>query len=172
VTIPFTDDHSPVYRYLDTNGDGTGTKNANVNGSVTPVVFKISPPSAGKIVLARLIVEVRDTGVFSAEKYGNLATLTNGMQVGFVDDSTGELVTDYTDGLPVKYNAGWGGLCYDVSLKTWGVGDEVLLVRWTFERAGISPILAPGGDAFGVRVRDDLTGLVEHYFHVQGYSKP
>jgi hypothetical protein len=121
-----------------------------------------------------MLVLVRDAGVFSAEKYGNLAGLANGIRVGLFNDSTGAIVEDWTDGLPVKANVDWGRMCYDVDHKGWGAGDEFIVVRWTFIRAGIACVLAANDNqdyAFGVEIRDDLTGLVEHYFQVQGYQR-
>ncbi len=106
-----------------------------------------------------------------AEEYGNLgAALTNGITVRLQD--SGGTVLDLTDGLPVKTNAGWGQLCYDVDLKSWGAGNELLLVRWTFERAG-QPLRLEGEDSGRLEVvlNDDFTGLLAHTFQVQGYQR-
>jgi hypothetical protein len=116
-----------------------------------------------------MLVVIRDAGAFSAEKYGVLATLTNGVQVGMLDNSTGAMVQTFTPAA-IKENASWGQYCYDVELKEWGAGDKFLLARWTFEKAGVAVKLYPGGNAFGVIVNDDLTGLVSHYFTVQGHA--
>ena len=162
-----------VDRTPDTVGDGTGTKNANVNGATTAVVFKINLPSTRWINLARMIVEVRDAGQFSAERYGFIANgLTNGIQVGRFLTADDSLSVDYLDGLPVKHNAAWGRHCYDTTLRTWGAGDQFLHARWTFSRAGIfTHMRSTDASYFGVKIRDDCTGLVEHYFTVQGYSR-
>ena len=167
----FTDVTPRADRLLDTNGDGTGTKNANVDGSVTPVVFKCSPPATGAVVIERIMINVRDSGTFTAEKYGALAELTNGIEVGIFSDSDDSLVTDYLDGVPIKSNAGWGRACYDVDVKTWGAGDSFLLMRWTLSKSGTRLILRDSDNySFGIKVNDDLTGLVEHYFTCQGFS--
>lgn len=161
---------SRIDQFLDTTGDGTGTINSAVNGSVTPVLFKISPPSSGLIEVHRMMVIVRDDGAFSAATYGNKVALTNGMQVGIYDDTTGDIIQDYTLGGPIKDNADWGEHCYDVDLKTWGQGDQFLLVRWTFALAGITPTLVAGSNrCLGVKVRDDLSSIVYQRFKVQGF---
>jgi hypothetical protein len=142
-----------------------------VDGSVTPQVFKISPPSKGIIVLHRMLVEIRDTGVFQVQTYGALVELTNGVQIGMIDDDTGALVEDFTDGDPIKNDGGYAQVCHDTRLLDWGNGDKFLTVRWSFDRAGTHVLLRPGGPAFGIIVRDNLTGLVEHEFVVQGWSE-
>lgn len=155
-------------RYLDTNGIGTGTKNANGDYSTVSDIFYIQPPAGTQYEINRMIVEIEDTAGFQAEEYGNLgAALTNGITVR--EQNGDGTVIDLTDGIPIKTNAGWGALCYDVDLKTWGAGDEVLLVRWTFATAG-NPLFLNGDslDRLEVILNDNFTGLVEHYFLVQG----
>lgn len=156
-----------LFRYLDTVGDGNGTKNANGNYSVTSDDFKITPPAGERYAISRMIVEVEDTSGMQAEEYGNLgAALTNGIQVLVVDDGD-TTILDLTDGEAIKTNAGWGSHCYDVALKSWGAGDELLLARWTFARTG-SRLLLESGYSLLVRLNDDFTGLVGHYFFVNG----
>ena len=43
-----------INRILDTNGDGTGSTNQAVDGSVTPVTFKLAP-AAGEVILVSRI---------------------------------------------------------------------------------------------------------------------
>jgi hypothetical protein len=157
-----------INRYLDTNGDGTGTKNANGNYSSVADIFYIQPPAGSRYEINRMIVTVQDTGAQRAEYYGALGTaLTNGITVREQnDDGT---FNNLTDGITIKTNAGWGSICYDVDLKSWGAGDSMLLVRWTFRNAG-DPIQLNGNsnDRLEVVLNDDLSGLVAHYFMVQG----
>lgn len=161
-------------RYLDTTGDGTGTKNAggvgaDFSGGATE--FLIAPAAGEVFVLGRMIVTVEDTTGFSAGEYGNLgAALGTGVGV-YVRDGSGD-VQDLTDGVMITTNAEWGRMCYDVELKTWGAGNEFLVVRWTFTNAAGRPVVLDGdnGEYFCVELADDLTGLVSHYFLVQGYS--
>ena len=160
---------SPLYRYLDTDGDGGGTKQATGDYSVTPDDFRIVPPSDRIYHIERMIAFVEDASGFRAERYGSLgAALTNGIQVLHLN-SDGTTKEDLTDGLPIKTNAEWGRTCYDAEVKTWGAGDEVLLVRWTFSKAGL-PLVIDGrfGEEFVVRLSDSFVGLVEHTFQVQG----
>jgi len=158
-----------IFRYLDTNGDGTGTKQAIGNYAGAAEEFKIMPPDNQIYSLNRMIVLVEDTANMQAEEYGNLGVaLTVGIVVQLVRNGTP--VVDLTDGFPIKTNAQWARLCYDADIKTWGAGDELLAARWTFGNSG-KPFLLRGGFAeeLIVTVADNMTGLIDHTFAVQGF---
>lgn len=160
-------DYSVLTRFLDTNGDGTGTTNANGNYSVTPEEFYIQPGEGYYYDIARMIVEIQDTSGMSAVDYGNIAGgLANGVSVQVVRGAT--TLRDLTPD-PIKSNAEWASYCYDADLKTWSTGNEFLAVRWTFAKSG-KPLYLSGdhSDRLVVTLNDDLTGLVEHKFLVQG----
>lgn len=158
-------------RLLDTNGDQTGTTNANGNYSGAEEIFYIEPPATETYDVTRLIVTVEDASGFSATEYGNTAAaLSTGIVVRVSDDQgVREVLTDD----PITTNAEWGTYCYDVALKSWGAGNEVLLVRWTFSAAGDAIQLRGDANAkLEVVLNDDLTGLVQHKFLVQGNRYP
>ena len=157
-----------IDRYLDTNGDGTGTTSAIGNYSVTQGIFYIQPPSDDVFQINRLIVFVQDTGSFDSGSYGNGITLTNGITVR-VQNNQGTF-SDLTAGSPIKINPHWKRLCYDANVSAYGLGDESLGVRWTFSKAGY-PIRLDGGsyDRIEVLLDDNFTGLVDHTFLVQGF---
>lgn len=149
---------------------------ANVDGSSTPVLFKVGAPEGTTLHIHRMIVGIRDDGTFSAEKYGVIANgLTNGLEIGLYNES-GTQLQDLTGGINVKNNAGWGRLCYDVDVKTWGNGDQFLLARWTFTKSGLAITINHGLEAtdryLGVVVNDNLTSLVAHTFTAEGYTRP
>lgn len=160
-----------LYRYLDTNGDGTGTKDASVDGSGTQQIFKITPPAGTIYRIARMLIYIQDGSGFAAAEYGNLGTtLTTGIGLRIHNGTT--TVLDLMDGVKVQQNADWARCCYDANLVTWGAGDEFLVVRWTFERAG--QMLRLDGDAtesLEILIDDNLTGLTSQYFQVQGYTE-
>ena len=154
-------------RFLDTVGNGTGTKNANVDGSVTPVEFKLVTVANEPWEIWRLLVFVRDTLAFSAEDYGNInGPLTNGISICTVD-ADGEIMVDLCDGVEVVSNADWSRLNYDVAPLDFGSGDNYLVVRWSFNKMG-EPLHLKNGESLVITVNDDLTGLVEHRFGIQG----
>ena len=157
-----------LYRYLDTDGDGTGTKNAIGNYSGAVEEFFIAPPASTVFEIHRMIVSIEDSANPSADVYGNLAAaLTNGVSIK-IKDASGDLV-DLCDGVTIKANSHWSRICYDVTNLNFGSGNDIVQVRWTFAKSG-KPIYLDGdkGQYLSVDVNDDLTGLVSHYFMVQG----
>lgn len=158
----------PLYRFLDTNGDGSGTKNAIGNYAAAATDFYIAPPVGERYYLARLIVLIEDGAAgFDSGDYGAITSgLTNGVVVKWVRSTT---THDLTDGVPVTNNVEWACLCYDVALQTFGAGNSFLTVRWTFERRGAGILLTNPQDQFVVTLNDDLSTLVQHRFQVQGY---
>lgn len=144
--------------------------NANKNysdGGLGSRDFIIAPPANEVYELARVLVYIEDTVGVSAEKYGNItAGLTNG--ITFIHKNGG-VEYDLMDGDVIKSNADWARECYDAQLLAWGSGNQMVTVRWTFSKSGI-PIKLEGdqGDQLIVRINDDLSGLVAHYFRFQG----
>ena len=160
----------PLYRYLDLNGDGTGAKDAALNHAAakTPVFIK---PGVGEVfVIERVLVGIIASGQVASGKYGDLAALTNGIEVQVERD--GVLLHDLTDGEPVKTNADWGKLCYDVNTQAVGPGETTVLVRWTFGRAG-KPLFLDGDreDRLVAYQHDNLSTLSGHFYNVQGICK-
>lgn len=157
-----------VYRFLDQNGNGTGAKNGNQNHAGAIQSYRIQPEPGEIIRLERMLVSIGDTAGFSAAKYADIAALTNGIVVQ--TSRNGIQTLDLTDGEPIKTNADWSARCYDADLKTWGVGDELLPVRWTFIKSG-APLRLVGNelDSFDILLNDDFSGLTKHQFFVNGY---
>lgn len=152
--------------FLDQNGDGTGIFDAKIDHSATPVDYFISPPAGRIYAISRLLTCIKDSGSLDADGYGNGASLTNGIIVSSKTPS-GELIARHDGGQTIKTNAQWGRLCYDVKEHVWGLGDEILLVRWTFTKAG-GPLIYDEGERFCVTINDDHTNLTSHTFLVQG----
>lgn len=161
----------PFFRFLDTVGNGTGTKNAIGDYSSTQTDFKILNPvgADGDMEVNRLIVQIEDFGNAVAETYGVLGVLTNGVEI-LVFDGDGNTVIDVTDGQPIKNNGQWARHSYDVSIANFPGTNDFVECRWTFGRAG-SPIELKPGWSFCARLNDDLQGLIAHYFQVQGFQK-
>ena len=107
-----------ISRFLDTAGDGSGTKNANGNYASAADDFYFT--AKRKCEIHRLIIEIEDT---------------KGMEP---------------------------------DLKSWtNTTNETVLARFTFAKLG-GPIELDKGESVGVTFNDDLSGLIEHYFLIQG----
>ncbi len=163
--------NTAFFRYLDTVGDGSGVKNTNLDHSSVQGIYRIAPPAASVFRVTRMIISLEDATGFSTAEYGNLGiALANGIGVRIHDGTS--TVLDLMDGIPVKTNGAWGRLCYDVNLSTFGTGNEMLLVRWTFDKSGM-PLRLDGDQTqeLQVTIDDNLTGLISQYFQVQGYAE-
>ena len=166
---------TPIYRYLDTVGDGSGTKNAIGDYSASEEIFFIQPPASQVFRIVRMIVLIGGkASQVKTDHYGSLAALSTGVVVRTNGDGG---VLDLTDGIPVKTNSAWGGLCYDSEIySSTSNTDTYNRVRWTFERAGY-PVRLDGSfnQRLEVVLNDDFTAgasadaLTSHYFMVQGY---
>lgn len=159
-------------QYADTVGDGSGSIDCNVNGSVTPAYFYVRGRKDGLYInITRCLFFAEDTGVFDATDYGAIAgPLTNGVGLSLFDGRTN---TDLLDGHPIKKNSDWAMVCYDFQHIGLGVGPEFVTARWTFARAGVNLIIPPDPNAYvRVAINDDLTGLSDHHFFFQGHLTP
>jgi hypothetical protein len=156
-----------LVQLLDTNGDGTGITDAVGTYAGAADEFYIEAPAGVTLEIHRLIVTVRDTGAFDAEQYGNAAALTNGITLEHRDSDDNTVATFTPD--PILTNTDWGTYCFDVDVKTWGIGDEVMLARLTFTKFGSAVTLTPG-ERLVVTVNDDLDDLVSHRFVVEGQT--
>jgi hypothetical protein len=118
-----------------------------------------------------MICHVQDTGGFDAGAYGNNITLANGIGCGIYTGSGATLLNDLFDGHTVQTNSDWGHWCYDVALLDFGIGDEFLQVRWTFGKSGqLIRLDGDNMDRLSLIFNDDLVGLNDHQFVVQGYE--
>jgi hypothetical protein len=165
---------APNSRYMDTVGNGTGTKNAaTLDGSSTPVILKIKPGATEKFEVQRLIVSMLIGANNPNVGYGNSASpLTNGIEMKVITGAaTGSTVWDITDGVPIKNNHDYKNLCHDEIVSTYGTTESDISWRYTFSKDG-KPIVLDGGlgDELHVIINDDLTAvglsLDEHYFRV------
>ena len=157
-----------LLRYLDTNGDGTGTKNANGDYSLAQEIFFIQPPVNQIFSIRRMLIQIADTGSVDAGSYGNGITLTNGIEARVQDDSG--TISDLTDQVPILTNADWARQCYDATNTDFGAGQNYISVRWTFANGG-KPIVLNGNsnERLEVLLEDDLDGLTGHYFLAHGF---
>ena len=156
-----------LFKYATLDGADTNIKSATGDYSTTPVDYKIIPPEGSVYVIFRALIAIQDTNM-DAQQYGAMAALTNDVTMSI--QSGGEVELDLMDDVPVKSNSAWGRLCYDALLTDFGTGNNFFNVRWTFEKAG-TPLYIDGdlGEEFCITLADDFTGLINHYFQLQGY---
>lgn len=163
---------TPLYQHLSSAGDGTGTVSF-VGDYTTPANAYIAPGAGEQYAIYRIIVMIQDGGGMRAERFAGLAApLTNGVLVEKRHTfASPVVVAQYHGAVPVTHNADWGRLAgVDVDIKTWGAGDDVLVARFSFDKAG-HPVYLNGdaGEYLTVYLQDDLTGLVDFYIMAQGF---
>jgi hypothetical protein len=160
---------------LSTNGDGTGDTEVIGDYSVTPGIFEfIAPADTDRTAeVVRMIVSIRDTGMFDAETYGNGITLTNGLTMSIRNGDGSHLEDVFA--FPIRSNADWASHVgpFGADVKTWGQGDEFLVLRWTFAdymgTGSAGPMVLQPGQRLRLTAADDLSGLVSHRFVLEGH---
>ena len=160
-------------RFADTVGDGSGSINAAVDGSSTPVIFRIKPGPSETFYIQRVIISIIDNGSLDSGGYGNGVELTNGVQIlykRFVGEAGETTLIDLTGGLPITQNMQWHALCHDETLSTYGSGDQGASWRYTFSKdTGGDPIILNGANKEELQfvIRDNISTLAEqHYFRI------
>lgn len=166
-------------RFMDSVGDGSGSIELNVDGSTTPVIFKIKPAPGEILYLSRLLWYLRDSGSLDSGGFGNGAELTNGIDFGFYFDvglpSEGRYPQQFE---PITTNGGWAKYCGpDVVPLTFGGGDEILSCRYSFykdtaivDRTELPWLAHDRLEEFWLIVSDDLTGINELHCRIGMFS--
>jgi hypothetical protein len=155
----------PVFwRFLDTDGDGTGTKEATGNYTET-TTFYLQPPAGAVYVIDRLVVSVEDSDVITSNLYGSVL-ITNGISIQQVTASG--LIT-LTDGVTITGNLDWRRFCEVEQTANAGTTNHLQAIC-TFGGS----LLRLNGDQnerIEVLLEDDFSGLDGHYFMVQGFRE-
>ena len=157
----------PIFQLLSSNGDGTGISDGTGDYSTTPMSLRCSR-SYGWAHIARVIIMIQDEGTFDAESYGNAIMLTNGIRV-YVKNASDAVLWEMTS-FPILSNGDWMGHCHDLNYSDIGTGDNIVSIRWTFDKAGQECIVKfDEGEYLEVYLNDDFSGLTHHRFTVQGH---
>ena len=152
---------------LSTNGYSTGVTQM----AAAADVYLVAPPPGWVFSLHRCLIYIEDNGKFRADYYGATGALTNGIVVSF--EGKGKSLRLMTP-KPIQKIWEWGLVAgTDVILTDVTTGSDVVLVRWSFDKAG-DPIRLRGSQNEYLKfdVRDNLGGggaaLVSHLVSVQG----
>lgn len=149
----------PTEALITTLLDGA-SKDMNVNGSVTPVDFKYTCPSAKKIYVERLTMFLADATAFTQTNFGDVAgPLTNGVDL-IVGGNTIYNMKDNVD-LDLLACSFEGHAIFE---KDTTAGS----MRLSFPTCLGAPILLTAGEEFIIRVNDDLTTLTHFHAVIAG----
>jgi len=163
-------------RKMDTVGDGTGTTNQGVNGSVTNVSFFLNSNGDDDLHIILAIIALKDSAV-SHDKFGAINALTNGWDFKIRESgvNTDIMTSVKTGGDLILQSALFDAFGTGAELNevpTTGVSEGAQVVKFNFGD------LVPGGlrlgrsslDRLECIVKDDLTGLIDFNVLCMGYS--
>lgn len=156
------------------NGDGSGAADMSVNGSVTPVIFKLSVPTGrDHTKVSRIEIFGEDAAVTDAEgTYLNLANvgpveLANGTHVAIFTEVGDVLVNDLLSSIneafpaagSAKNNADWRAVGWQYEEIGFTANDSMVIV---FLDLSEDPLVINAGQYLGIVVNDDLTAFTNH----------
>ncbi|MCK5644352.1 MAG: hypothetical protein KAJ19_26370 [Gammaproteobacteria bacterium] len=155
---------------LSTNGDGTGTTNANGDFSAVSDDFYIEPGAAQVYHINKFSVIIETAAAFRAERYGAISALTTGVEILRKQATVETALTP----LLIKNIGTWGLYATEEHGLTQGSGNNFIAFHWDLKDAGVDLALDGAvNDQFIVRLSDDFSAagatLVSHYFLVQGH---
>ena len=133
----------------------------DVNGSITPVLFKWTVPAGVQARVTRLIIHLSDAGSQPGDFGGINGGVANGV-LFHVFDENDVLTLDLLDGTSIKINGDYAHIAgVDIDVKT-GTGLDSTVARATMAKTGASLLLLPG-QYIGLTVQDDLTSISGGY---------
>ena len=144
--------------------------NMNVNGSITPVEFFVSPFGAGAGTqwdITRMLVSMTHSSAGDDGLFGNLPALTNGNYFRIEDGTNYNLFN-------AKENADFAMEGYDIAYpsRSGGGGVNGTRARITFngqdKRGVVFRLAADTSDKFTSSVRDNLSTLPSYRVKIQG----
>lgn len=152
----------PVWRYLDTNGDGTGT--ITITGNYSPTeIFYLQPPANASYILDSLIVTIEDSQVITSGYYGGIV-LTNGILIRRV---SGISIITLTDSINILAGHDWRRFC-EVDLTAYTTTNNQLQAICQLPNVHLN---GDRSERLEVLVEDDFSGLDVHYFIAKGYQQ-
>lgn len=159
-------------KFFSANGDGSGANDMSVDGSVTPVIFKLSVPTGrDHTKVSRIELFGEDAAVTDAEgSYLNLApaaALTNGTNFAIFNESDDSLVNDLLASInetfpaagSAKNNADWRVVGWEYEEIGFTANDSMVIVFRDFDD---DLLIINAGQYLGVVVNDNLTAFTEH----------
>lgn len=146
-----------------------GSNLLNVDGSSTPVVFRVSPQNLTGIQwdIVRIIFQITDDVAMDDGKFGGIAALTNGIVVRAKDGNTKNIFN-------AKSNGELASHMYDVVYSDKApAGEYGLRARRTFggqsKNGVVIRLVGSDSDELQVLVQDNLSALLTFTAIAQGH---
>ena len=148
--------------------EGVGGFDAAVDGSITPVEFKIVV-GVETIQLESIQLMIFDSGAIAPDKYGAIDELANGVTatayVAAIDTTV-----DLLAGRTMRHIADWASVTWQHVYSPSGPGTQYVDFNWVVGPIGPAPeseVFRPG-DEIIITINDDLTDLNDHIFTGHG----
>jgi hypothetical protein len=150
---------------------GTTLRDANVDGSVTPVImvfgpglgFSNNPDEAW--VMENMTIIIHSVTNVAETKYGGIDALTNGIDIE-VHDSYG-LVFSFTNSDPLKSNNDLLSYGFDTCQNLFDVNPRSVSAAYKFGNGCGVLLDGTKGEKFIIRINDDLTSLITHFIKIE-----
>ena len=153
-----------LVQLLDATGDGSGSKDGAVNGSVTAVTLKIGPQAGEVFALDQLVVAIEDNGAVVWDGYGTIAA--GGLSTGCllrVVNAAGIVVLDLLAGETVKRTFDWAKIA-----SRWGTERTTTNGLTVFHIKLTTALIIPNGSYLEWVIQDDVSSLVAHTIQARG----
>ena len=147
-------------------GNGNGASTLKADGSVTPVIRKLSVPAGAdhtKVQRVELYGEGGTATDADGTYFNGFVALATGLQVGIFRESDDSIVNDLMAHINAAFPAaGFGKAIADFVAAGWKyeetgftAGDTIVVISRDFTN---DPLIVNAGQYLGVVVNDDLTG--------------
>lgn len=159
----------PFLEFMDTNGDGTGVKNAVGDYSATPTNFFYTRPagSEGNLFINSLKIHLQSPVKINAQGYGNnMGPLDNGI-ILFLEDESQVMTRDFTSGIPIKTNSDWSKYGARTGIEPYSGGDYFFKASFRAVEP-TKPVLIPPEHSIGLTLNDDFSSLISQTFFLEG----
>ena len=148
--------------------DSGSSMDMNVDGSTTPVSFRVTAPAGKSVHLERVLFMIED-GAIRLNRFGGTAVLSNGLTIKLFDENDNELI-DFLDGATIKRLGDFTLIAGTDNVAAAASGDDTWTCRWTISKAG-SPLFMQAGHYLEVLVQDNLSSVSIFRAEAQGMMK-
>jgi hypothetical protein len=148
----------------------SGSMDLNVDGSSTPVVFKVCPPTGETWYINTITLSLTDNGTNNNDDFGAITNgLTAGLKMAFKIDSTEHVFYTFKTNLELAHVF----VQHHMTGRTGGFLNDpnTFVGTVNFEDDEVT-IKESQSDCFEVTVQDDLTGLNHLHISLMGYKIP
>lgn len=147
-----------------------GNDNLAVDGSVTPISYKLQPESNQIMRVVSWSIYIQDEKGFTITEFASMDTvLANGLEIKANINNNYENIL----GFNLCSNSCIMSVTYDLKLEDFGGSgtDDVLMAKWNLADSCGQMLRLDGsqGEFLEIIVNDDLTSISNIYVTTQGY---